>query len=98
MGRPREFDTDVVVDCALDLFWREGYDGAGVADLEHATGVGRKGLYNTFGGKQGLFHEALNRYVERAVKLIVAPLEAEKRWACRHREKPCGCSLPQRGN
>ena len=77
MGRPREFDTDVVTDCALDLFWRAGYDGAGVTDLERATGVGRKGLYNSFGGKQGLFREALNLYVARAVKLILAPLEAE---------------------
>lgn len=77
MGRPREFDTDVVINCVLNLFWREGYDGAGVADLKRATGVGRKGLYNTFGGKQGLFREALNRYVEQAVKLILAPLEAE---------------------
>lgn len=77
MGRPREFDTDVVINCVLDLFWREGYDGAGLAELERATGVDRKGLYNTFGGKQGLFREALNRYVEQAVKLILAPLEAE---------------------
>ena len=77
MERPREFDTDVVTNSALDLFWREGYNGAGVADLERVTGVDRKGLYNSFGGKQGLFRETLNLYVERAVKLILAPLEAE---------------------
>ena len=76
MTRPREFDADVVTDRALDLFWREGYECASLAALERETGVGRKGLYNTFGSKQGLFLEALNRYVERANELILAPLEA----------------------
>ena len=76
MARTREFDTDVVIARALDLFWREGYDGASLADLERETGVGRKGLYNTFGSKHGLFLEALTLYVSRAVELILAPLES----------------------
>ena len=77
MARPREFDTDVVTDRALDLFWRKGYQCASLADLERETGVGRKGLYNTFGSKQGLFLEALTRYEARAIELILAPLESE---------------------
>ena len=76
MVRPREFDADVVTDRALDLFWRKGYQGASLADLERETGVGRKGLYNTFGSKQGLFLEALTRYEARAIELILAPLES----------------------
>ncbi len=76
MARPREFDTDIVTDRALDLFWREGYECASLADLEHETGVGRKGLYNTFGSKHGLFLEALTRYEARAIELILAPLES----------------------
>ena len=76
MTRPREFDADVVTDRALDLFWREGYEYASLASLERETGVGRKGLYNAFGSKQGLFLESLNRYVERASELILAPLES----------------------
>jgi TetR/AcrR family transcriptional regulator, transcriptional repressor for nem operon len=77
MVRPREFDTDIVTDRALDLFWRQGYECASLADLERETGVGRKGLYNTFGSKQGLFLEVLRRYEERAVELVLAPLESE---------------------
>ena len=76
MARPREFDLDTVTDRALDVFWREGYACASLSDLERATGVGRKGLYNTFGSKEGLFLEALSRYMERAVRLILTPLEA----------------------
>jgi TetR/AcrR family transcriptional repressor of nem operon len=77
MGRPREFDTDIVTDRALDLFWREGYECASLEDLERETGVGRRGLYNTFGSKHGLFLEALTRYVERAAELVLVPLESE---------------------
>lgn len=68
---------DVAKARALDVFWREGYDRTGVADLERATGVGRKGLYNTFGSKCGLFHESLGIYLQRAERVVLAPLEAE---------------------
>ena len=76
MARPREFDTDIVTDRALNLFWREGYQRTSLADLEHETGVRRKGLYNTFGSKHGLFLEALKRYEERSIELVLAPLES----------------------
>lgn len=76
MARPREFDVDVVTDRALVLFARAGYECTSLADLEHATGVDRKGLYNTFGSKRGLFIEALKRYEARAIEMIVAPLES----------------------
>jgi AcrR family transcriptional regulator len=39
---------------ARDLFWRRGYDGTGVAELEAELGVGRKSLYDTFGNKRAL--------------------------------------------
>ena len=78
MTRPREFDTDIVTNRALDLFLRKGYASASLADLEHETGVGRKGLYNTFGSKHGLFIEALKQYEDlMATPLILAPLESE---------------------
>ncbi len=77
MTRPREFDTEIVTDRALDLFSRAGFAGVSLADLETVTGVGRKGLYNTFGSKRGLFIEALKRYEERALQMIIVPLETE---------------------
>ncbi len=76
MARPREFDVDIVTNRALGLFAREGYECTSLADLENETGVDRKGLYNTFGSKRGLFIEALKRYEERAIEVLVAPLES----------------------
>ena len=77
MGRPREFDTDIVTDRALNLFWRVGYECTSLVDLERETGVGRRGLYNTFGSKHGLFLEALRRYEAQSVELILEPLESQ---------------------
>ena len=77
MGRPREFDVDIVTDRALNLFWRGGYECTSLVDLERETGVGRRGLYNTFGSKHGLFLEALRRYEAQAIELLLEPLESE---------------------
>jgi TetR/AcrR family transcriptional repressor of nem operon len=58
----RQFDHDSVVDRAMMLFWRRGYGGTSIQDLEKATRLRRGSLYNAFGDKQGLFVAALRRY------------------------------------
>lgn len=61
-GRPRAFDEDLVLDRALDVFWRKGYEGASLSDLTRAMGINRPSLYATFGDKETLFRRALDRY------------------------------------
>lgn len=63
MGRPKEYDRDEVLRRAMRLFWRKGYEGTHLAELVEETGLNRFGLYNEFGGKEGLFSEALDRYM-----------------------------------
>jgi AcrR family transcriptional regulator len=62
MGRPREFEVDVALDSALELFWRKGYEGTSLSDLTDAMGITRPSLYATFGNKEELFRKALDRY------------------------------------
>ena len=64
MGRPREFDVELALDKALDVFWRNGYEGASIADLTAAMGINPPSLYAAFGNKAGLFRRALDRYAE----------------------------------
>jgi AcrR family transcriptional regulator len=64
MGRPREFDLDQALDQALNVFWRNGYEGASIADLTEAMGISPPSLYAAFGNKEGLFRKALDRYVQ----------------------------------
>ncbi|MFF4775920.1 TetR/AcrR family transcriptional regulator [Microtetraspora fusca] len=62
-GRPRAFDPDVALDRALELFWRQGYEGTSLSDLTAAMGINKPSLYAAFGTKEQLFAKALDRYV-----------------------------------
>ena len=44
------------------MFWRQGYEGASVADLTAAMGITTPSLYGAFGSKERLYREALGRY------------------------------------
>jgi len=67
-GRPRNFDEEQVLDQAMFLFWKKGYEATGIADLEQATGLGRQSLYGAFGDKRALFLRTVDRYFERIIK------------------------------
>lgn len=73
-GRPLGFDRDRVIALAMELFWQEGYDRVGVADLEKRTGINRSSLYNTLGGKEGIFCLALERYSEEVASRMLEVL------------------------
>ncbi|MFL6814591.1 MAG: TetR/AcrR family transcriptional regulator [Bradyrhizobium sp.] len=64
IGRPREFDLDNALDRALLVFWRNGYEGASIADLTDAMGINPPSLYAAFGNKEGLFRKVVDRYIE----------------------------------
>lgn len=55
---------DQALDCALQVFWRKGYEGASLSDLTGAMGINRPSLYAAFGDKEALFRKVLDRYAE----------------------------------
>jgi AcrR family transcriptional regulator len=63
MARPRGYDRDAVLDKAMELFWKLGYEGAHLAALVEHTGLNRFSLYKEFGGKAGLYEAALERFL-----------------------------------
>ena len=65
LGRPREFDIERALDRALEVFWRNGYEGASIANLTEAMGINPPSLYAAFGNKEALFRRALDRYVQQ---------------------------------
>ena len=69
MGRPKNFEPEVVVERAMEAFWTNGYTGTSPADLAEATGVAKGSLYHAFGSKRELFDKALDRYDRGGVEL-----------------------------
>ncbi|MFD9701018.1 TetR/AcrR family transcriptional regulator [Lentzea sp. NPDC059081] len=64
IGRPRGFDADEALHAAMLVFWRQGYEGASLADLTSAMGITKTSMYAAFGNKEELFRKALARYDE----------------------------------
>lgn len=73
-GRPPKFNHDEVVAAAIGAFFQKGLEATTLADLETATGVDRSTLYNSFGGKNGLYRSATDTYLSLAEAGLFAPL------------------------
>ncbi|MEU5420927.1 TetR/AcrR family transcriptional regulator [Streptomyces sp. NPDC001407] len=71
MGRPKQFDPDMVIDQAMDVFWRKGYGATTPQDLVDETGIGKGSLYHAFGSKHALFARALERYRDTQAAALV---------------------------
>lgn len=75
MARPKQFDRDVALRKAMDLFWVQGYQATSLDDLTGHLGIGRASLYGTFGSKHELFLSALDLYIQDRVILVGGALE-----------------------
>ena len=58
----KQFDSDAVLDKAMQAFWARGYEATSMQDLVDCMGINRGSLYATFGDKHSLFIQALRRY------------------------------------
>ena len=76
-GRPRSFCKEDALDKAMTVFWRQGYEGASMADLTRAMGINPPSLYACFGSKEGLFNAVLERYEERRETFMARVLAQE---------------------
>jgi AcrR family transcriptional regulator len=77
-GRPRGFEVDVALDRAIDVFWREGYDGASLTELTTAMSITATSLYAAFGSKRQLFERAFSRYLAIDMAYAVRALDQER--------------------
>jgi TetR/AcrR family transcriptional repressor of nem operon len=71
----KQFDVNVGLDKAMQVFWERGYDATSIQDLVERTGINRGSLYATYGDKRALFLAALRRYDETIRRQTLAELE-----------------------
>ena len=54
MPRVKQFNEDEVLNKAMELFWKKGYNATSMQDIVDYLGINRASLYSTFGGKKNL--------------------------------------------
>ncbi|WP_166384720.1 TetR/AcrR family transcriptional regulator [Polaribacter sp. 11A2H] len=62
MARKKQYNEDEVVEKAMNLFWRNGYQTTSMQMLEKEMGINKFSIYASFGNKHGLFLESLKSY------------------------------------
>lgn len=77
MARSKAFNENEALDKAVEVFWAKGYEAASMQDLVDAMGIQRGSLYATFGSKQQLFLQSLERYGNVVVKQFLDILESK---------------------
>ncbi len=108
-GRPRTFDEDEALERAVEVFWRQGYEGTSITDLTTAMGVNKPSLYAVYGGKADLFRRVVAHYAEHDMAYTQAALAEPTALRVVHRflndnvialtrdDKPPGCLSIQGG-
>jgi len=69
MARRKEYREEEVVDKAMHLFWKNGYENTSMQMLEKEMGINKFSIYSSFGSKHGLFLESL-KYYKSKVNII----------------------------
>lgn len=76
MPRKPRYHTEETLKKAVILFWKRGYQGASLKDIEKALDMRPGSVYAAFGSKENLFGQALNAYGDQMQARLDAALEA----------------------
>ncbi|OAB80132.1 TetR/AcrR family transcriptional regulator [Cochleicola gelatinilyticus] len=70
MARKKEYIEKEVIERAMNLFWRNGFETTSMQMLEKEMGINKFSIYSSFGSKNGVFVESLKCYKEKLNQLI----------------------------
>ena len=77
MPRVKQFDEQQVLEKAMELFWKLGYNGTSIQDLVSNLGINRASLYDTYGGKDALFEKTFEHYLQKNAQMARSILAAK---------------------
>lgn len=75
MARQIAYDPQTLRADLVQTFRTKGYAETSLSDLEAATGLNRRQLYNGIGDKRAMFLQAMDDFAETAGRRFLAPLE-----------------------
>lgn len=62
MARSKSYSNEVVLERAMNAFWRQGYEATSMRRLEKEMGINQFSIYATFQSKKNLFIQAIQNY------------------------------------
>jgi TetR/AcrR family transcriptional regulator, transcriptional repressor for nem operon len=74
MAGVKQFTRANVLEGAMEVFWKCGYEATSISQLVAATGINRASIYATFGDKKGLFLAVLDHYADTVAKPLMTEL------------------------
>lgn len=77
MAGVKQYDRTDLLNRAMDLFHRQGFNGTSTTELVDELGVNRKSMYAEFGSKQALFEAALEHYNATSLSAVLAAVESD---------------------
>ncbi|MGH7905748.1 MAG: TetR/AcrR family transcriptional regulator [Candidatus Binataceae bacterium] len=88
MGRPsakerKPYNVDTLVDIAVRVFLRHGYDGASLDQVAAAAGITKSSLYYHAAGKEDLLARGVNRALDALFGVFREPEAVSGRYAGR---------------
>ena len=70
MARRKQYIETEVIDKAMNLFWRNGYETTSMQMLEKEMGINKFSIYSSFGSKNGVFLKSLDCYKKKLNTLL----------------------------
>lgn len=74
MARKKQYIEEEVIQKAMNLFWKNGYETTSMQMLEKEMGINKFSIYASFGSKNGVFLASLKCYKEK-LKVITEKLK-----------------------
>jgi TetR/AcrR family transcriptional repressor of nem operon len=78
MARKKQYIEEEVIEKAMVLFWRNGFETTSVRMLEKEMGINQFSIYSSFGNKEGVFLESMKCYKKKVQKELIDKLLASK--------------------
>jgi len=75
-GRPKIFKEEEVLNEAVDLFWKQGYEATSTEDLLTKMKLNKGSLYHSFGNKKELFARTMDFFSGNAMVQLRKKIEA----------------------
>lgn len=70
MARKKQYIEEEVIEKAMNLFWRNGYETTSMQMLEKEMGINKFSIYSSFGNKKGVFLESIKMYQHKLDRLL----------------------------